>query len=217
MLNRIIPSRAERNLGHPSANSFAGMRSFVTEECQPRLGRIGTAPLFEQDPEDTKTEMPRCSNVFLTVYLSILILVNNAPFLVSISGHLYAPSISISRSSSLNPPPPYFCPSLFALLALGVNRYLSPSRPKTLSIQSHSCDTVLMTFVLFFVRKLPSASTFLGPWCIQWRASRLISFLLCLCPRCWAPFPSYVQGTSLGSCPGTRWPIQIVFMTFCIE
>jgi len=28
----------------------------------------------------------------------------------------------------------HFCPNLFALLALGVNRYLSPSRPTTLSI-----------------------------------------------------------------------------------
>jgi hypothetical protein len=31
MLRGVFPSRAECNLGYPSANSFAGMRSFVTK------------------------------------------------------------------------------------------------------------------------------------------------------------------------------------------
>jgi hypothetical protein len=81
MLKCVIPSRTERNLGYPPANTFAGMRSFVTLWCQPRLGRNGAVTLFEQDPDDTKIEMPRCPDV-LTVYLPILILANNALFLL---------------------------------------------------------------------------------------------------------------------------------------
>jgi hypothetical protein len=92
--------------------------------------------------------MPRYPNV-LTVYFQILILANNALFLVSILCHLYAPSI-LAPSPSVNPPPPFFLIPVQILIvfpALGADRYPSPfPLPSTPSIHFHPRDTLMMTF-----------------------------------------------------------------------